>query len=77
MTGVKAGTATITAKLAGRKLKCQVTVKDKMKPTDYPHFNWDTTPERVFSILSPGYYYDEADNRVTYYNGCQPGIYKM
>ncbi len=70
MTGVKAGTATITEKVAGRKLKCQVTVKKTMKPTDYPHFNWETTSLDDLDILSPGYYYDESDNSVAYFHGC-------
>ena len=30
--GVKAGTATVTAKIGSKKLKCKITVKDKTQP---------------------------------------------
>lgn len=32
--GVKAGTATVTAKIGSKKLKCKITVKDKTQPVD-------------------------------------------
>lgn len=77
MTGLKAGTTTITAKVAGRKLKCQVTVKEIMKPTDYPPLNWGENSPELYDFLQIGYYYDGYHGVVSYYEGTHPGIYKM